>query len=247
MKKLILFFLVAGTMLLLPAEASAQYTLLNSCALGSSDGYTVTCTLDTTGADFVDICGVDWEAVTASTFGSSKAGTYTQLTQADSGTGNDARVRLWFCRGCTFGTSHAFTLQNLSNQTFPAVIVRAWSGSAATPADQQNQGNNSGSGTTVTGGSVTPTENNELITNCTGHASTFVSIGSGFTATDGIVDYNGTNFFGATSSYLVQGTAGALNPTVTTSGSEAKTGKNATFKAGAATEKGGAYLRRRRN
>ncbi len=92
-------------------------------------------------------------------------------------------------------------------------------------------------GTTLQPGSVTPSENNELIVTGLGfYPSGVLSVNSSFTISDQ-VNYVSSAAMGLGAAYLVQGTAGAVNPTWTDSTTATSLAAViATFKAAAATD-----------
>jgi hypothetical protein len=84
-------------------------------------------------------------------------------------------------------------------------------------------------------GSVTPSENNEVLIAGTGIEGTgrTATINSSFTITDGIAG-DGATRMGGYAAYLIQTTATAVNPTWTYSGAVTRVAANiATFKAAA--------------
>jgi len=97
----------------------------------------------------------------------------------------------------------------------------AFSGSSASPFDQQNGAASTGLVTSQQPGSITPTANNELIVTLFGdsNCSSIPTIDSGFTITDAIA-YNGSSNYGGAVAYLFQNTATAINPawSITSSG-----------------------------
>jgi hypothetical protein len=105
---------------------------------------------------------------------------------------------IFYCYAPTVGVGHTVTATS-GNGSYPDIQVQAWSGSAPAPLDQF--AGNGGNGLTVAAGSVTPTQNNELIVTGIGVTNANpTSIDSGFTLSDSL------------SAYLVQGTAGTVNP-----------------------------------
>lgn len=112
------------------------------------------------------------------------------------------------------GTSHTFT--DTSSQA--TIAVMAFSGIDTTSPFDQTNGNFT-AGVTCQPGSITPTANGELIVLGGGYTpGTNFSIDSGFTAVDFAAAIFGVNQ-GGFSGYFVQTTAGAINPTVTSTDS----------------------------
>ncbi len=99
--------------------------------------------------------------------------------------------------------------------TVSAVVFAAFSGvDTSSPFDQQNGFQNC-SGSTCPPGSITPSANNELVVSslCWTDAGNS-SIDSGMTIIDQIPLVGGVNY-GAVLAYIVQTSAGAINPTWT--------------------------------
>ncbi len=108
----------------------------------------------------------------------------------------------------TVGSGHTFTLSG----SFPALWVAAFSGvTLSSPFDVEN-----GSTGTVAiqTGSVTPSQNNELVITVLTVATTTgaAAIDNGFTILDGAAS-DGGSYVGGALAYKVQTTAAAVNPT----------------------------------
>ena len=120
-----------------------------------------------------------------------------------------------YTKPSSVGSGHTFTVSNAA-VTFPEIEVYAVSGSHATPLDQL-AGATSG-GTSVTSlatGSITPTQNNELIISGWGLSGTTTgtpTINSGMTISDFLNGVGGSYVAGGTA-YKTQSTAAAINPT----------------------------------
>lgn len=177
----------------------------HTTASAVAGGTATTSAIDTSGANFIGICVADFGVDSAADMISdSKVNTWSHVTSHTFG-GNRSTT-LFFSVNPTVGTGHTFS----GVGGYIAMMVSSWSNVATTsPLDQQN--GNTGSGvSTLTTGSVTPTVNKELLLACisTGN-SVLASIDNGFTITDLVT--NGTSENGG-SAYLVQTTAGAINP-----------------------------------
>lgn len=183
---------------------------------GSATG--VTSGIDTTGANLIIINDSFFGG--SSTPTDSKGNIWTGLT--GQGVGGRA-VRLYYCYNPTVGSGHTFT----STAAFSSIQVQAWSGSAASPFDQENGGVG-----VLQPGSITPTEDNELLVVGLSHSDGTVtqSINGGFTIPPGNDIANSGNDGGAMA-YLVQTSAAAANP-AWSPGTNART-VIASFKAGA--------------
>lgn len=124
---------------------------------------------------------------------------------------------IYYCVNPTVGTSHTFTTSN--GFAHPSAQMSAWANAASEAGPSNN--NVGGTSQTVQAGSVTPSSNGALIiTQCaydvSGEAPT---INGGYSVLDNNdYAYNpGTGFggWGGTDAYLIQGSAGATNPTWT--------------------------------
>lgn len=182
--------------------------------------------VDTSGADLI-VVGASWynPVGSATAASDSKSNTWTALSLHVSGS---YAIRMWYCVNPTVGSGHTFTVDCGGNSIYPSIFVMAFSGVAASPLDQINT--NSNSGTTVTSGSITPTEDNELCVTMAGlDTSTSHSVDSGFTAytqnwTGGVVVAGGM-------AYKIQTTAAAVNPQWTGNVSGTYLARIASFKA----------------
>ena len=176
--------------------------------------------------------GVTWyTAFDEPTLSDSFNNNWTGLTVYDSGT--YGKLRLYYVVNPTRGLEHTFTLAGTA--TYPSITVHAFTGTKATsPFDQQNGGANTG--TTIQPGSVTPSEDNELVI-CgvsDGQTSGTYAIDLGFTMTDSLGTSVGS-YIGSALAYLIETTAAAKNPTWTRSASNAMASAIATFKVAAST------------
>jgi hypothetical protein len=114
--------------------------------------------------------------------------------------------------------------------------MACFSGAHATaPFDVQNGATTAGAATLATG-SVTPSQDNSLIVAGLGFnvSSAGPTINSSFTRSSW-VNFGSGNNYGSAEAYLVQTTAGAVNPTWTKGNTEAAAATIAVFKPAAAT------------
>ena len=197
----------------------------NTSTAGAS-GLT-TSTIDTTGADLL-IIGLACDDAYNTTPTDSKSNTWTQLT---SYTQTNVRVRLWYSIPSSVGTSHT---ASASGAIAGAIFFAAFSGGKQTaPADQQSGSN--GFVATLQPGSITPTEDNELLISVFGinSSGTPISIDSSYTETSEHNFAAGVNYGGAFA-YKIQTTATAINPTWTRTNTNGCATTQASFKAAAA-------------
>lgn len=195
----------------------------------STDNTNVTSdAIDTTGYDLI-VIGITNAGTAAATPTDSKGNTWTALTGQ---TGGGVISRFWYCINPTVGSGHTFSTSQAFS--YPSIFVLAIAGAAAAGFDQQN-GTASASATSIQPGSITPTEDNELVVAlCTNDdTGNTLSINGGFT----IAQQNVTVAFqaeGGGLAYLIQTTATAANPTWSWGGSsEAASTVIASFKAAA--------------
>lgn len=143
--------------------------------------------------------------------------------------GGSPKCRIFYVANPTVGTGHTFTVSGVN--TFSMGFVAAFSGIKTTAPFESQNGVANAPGTTIQAGSVTPAENGALIVAAVAGGSGFLStvtIGSGFTKTDSSA-YVASTTYGGALAYLVQPTAGAINPTWTPGASVAMTATNAVF------------------
>lgn len=200
---------------------------------GAAGGGTTPTGIDTTGANAIFIVSYSYQGTGSGPLNNptdNKGNTYTQRAiLKTSPTG--FQIELWECISPTVGTGHTFT--RTGSNIYASFDVLAVSGLATTSffGGSVTATIASGAGT-AQAGSVTPTSNGSLVLSAylfsdgmTGTAS----IDSGFTITDQQPAGTGTTEGGALA-YLIQGTAGAVNPTWTaTAGTQQKAALNAWY------------------
>ncbi len=174
--------------------------------------------INTSGADLLIVMVGNYSG-TQPTLSDSVGGnsnTWVPLTRQDSG--NSSSALIYYAKNATVGSGHTFTLTG--NNSFASMEVQAWSGSDLTaPFDVQNGANESSNATTLQPGSVTPSNNGSLIVAglCLrgfGTPGDTATVNSGFTDLDQQTGVS-SQCLGSALAYLVQGTAGAVNPTWT--------------------------------
>lgn len=179
-----------------------------------------TSSIDTTGADLlVAVVAGNVDPLTVS---DNKSNTWTGLTQQTQS--GSLLGRLFYVRGGTVGTGHTFD----AGASFRTVGVLAFSGSATSPFDQQNGATGSSALST---GSITPTEDNELVIAgwALGNDANTFSVSGSFTVQVANTAVSGVTY-GAALAYLIQTTAAAANPALTWSGGGASAAMIASFK-----------------
>jgi hypothetical protein len=136
----------------------------------------------------------------------SKSNSWTGLTALNAG----GEARIFYVESPTVGTGHTVSCA----QSYAYVAMSAWSGGTTTSFDQEN-GATSASATSLASGSITPSEDNELLISCIGLGGTATGLtadtGIGFTALVTRNAVSGVNYGGGVS-YQIQTTATARNP-----------------------------------
>ena len=170
--------------------------------------------LNTTGANLIVVTAQDYTS--GVTLSDSYGNTW---ILAVSQVGSVLQSYIYYCLNPTVGVGHTFTTTGSPYNGAPSVT--AWSGAATSSVLGQTNGNATSTSTNQPG-SVTPTVNGSLIVTGLYSSASTHSINSGFT----IYSDDNANFAAA---YLIQGTAGAINPTWTLSGATSATSTIAVF------------------
>jgi len=202
------------------------WSLVTSTSAGSTGGSDITTSaINTTGANLI-VAGIASGSNTP-TVSDSSSNIWTPLNI----NGGGPNIQMFYCSAATVGSGHTFTTSTGNNA--PSIYVLAFSGSAASPLDQQNGVGATSGITTVQPGSITPGQNNELIVTLLGIAAPGAvsagSINQGFTIL-GSQTFSGGNHYGGAIAYLMQSTAAAVNPTWTATGSASLLASIASFK-----------------
>jgi hypothetical protein len=178
--------------------------------------------IDTTGAKLLVIAvGVYYTGspCQADSVSDSKSNTWVSVG-AYNATGTVAgKVCIWYVANPTVGAGHTFTVNNV----YAASEISAWSNVASSPLDVHNGAGSTSNVTSISTGSVTPSQNYEL---CLAAGSdgvnettiSFASPSAAFTTIDTILNAGGTNIGGA-DGYQVQTAATAVSTTYTQGGS----------------------------
>lgn len=177
--------------------------------------------IDTTGANLLVALLV---ASGSPTLTDSKGNTWTKLTEQTGPFGE--KTALYYVPDPVVGSGHTFTIGG----TFPSGCFAAYSGvKATTPHDAED----TGVGTSVLSpGSITPSEDNELVILTLGGFHTAISVNTGTIIQNN--DGSGGVNFSSTLAELIQTTAAAVNPAWTFSGGNSGQAATNCFKAAAA-------------
>ncbi len=230
MKKITTTFLIFSIIFIYiasPKYAYAAFSLVANTGKQAVSGEgPTTDAIDTTGANLI-VIGVTWYSqVQDMTLSDSKGNTWTPLTQVDK---DDWTTQMFYAYAPTVGSGHTFTAGG--SATYSTIEVSAWSGAASSPFDQQSTFQTNGS--SIQPGSITPTEDNELVVTHFGQRDNANpgTVNSGYTITDAFGNLGG-HALGGSMAYIIQTSAAATNPTWSTD-SGGLVALIASFKAGA--------------
>jgi len=184
---------------------------------GSANSVSVTTSaINTTGADLIVVVVSTYAAVEhfqSTDISDSKGNSWTLAKE--SLTVGDSKTVMVYTKPASVGSGHTFTASHAN--TYPSINVYAVSGSHASPLDQTEENAQASGGTTIQAGSITPSQNNELI--ISGWTLLIPnggppSIDQSFTIA-GFIDNDGANHQCGSLAYITQSTAAAVNPTWT--------------------------------
>lgn len=211
-----------------PPAGGSGYSFVTGTAASANGSSPTTSGVNTTGVDLM-IVAIGWfnsgQSTTAPTITDSKSNTWTALTVRN--TGVNLGTVLYYSRVTSVGSGHTFTL---SGQTYSSICVAGFSGSISSPFDQEN-GYGTSPVTTIQPGSVTPSNDNQLVVSglASGGVGYSYSINSSFTIA---VQDSGSpsSSFPCGLAYKIQTSAAAVNPTWTLSNSTQAAAAIGTFK-----------------
>lgn len=201
---------------------SCLYGVVNTTGVGGVNGGT-TPGINTTGASLIILNTASAGAVTVS---DSNLNTYTNLT-AYSNT-NSEISRLRYCSNPIVGSGHTFSVVGTSS--FSTIAIIALSGAAlSSPFDTENGNQITALVTTFQPGSITPSINDCIVVAGVLFYTGSLSINSGMSIDTTVAGVGGVNY-GCSIAHIIQTTAGAINPTWTSTLSSAWSGGIASFK-----------------
>ena len=223
-------------MLLLASPSWAAYSFVASAQARSTNLNNVTTSgIDTTGANLIVVSATSFPIGTLT---DSKSNSWTKLTTYSNGTVSVATA-IFYCYAPTVGSGHTFTFTQASGA--PSISVIAFSGAVASPADKDNGNTSFNSTTSVSTGSITPAENNELIVSGLGGGATSGTWTANESMTNvGYLPTVSGQGYGTAIAYKMQTTAAAINPTWSSGVSGSGAVAIASFKA--APDAGGALF-----
>ena len=187
--------------------------------------------IDTSGANFLVVIISDYSAAALGTLSDSKSNTWTALTTYQDG-GVNSRTKIYYSINPTVGSAHTFTYTG--SALYPTIMAASFSGVDTTaPFDVENGEASSVPATSSQPGSVTPSQNNELLVFgvCLGASTTNYSDDIGTPIEN--MNWNGGVANGGAMDYQIQTTATARNPTWSWTTSSPHANSIATFKAAA--------------
>jgi hypothetical protein len=224
----IVLLFALGASFLVPTSTRAAAALVSSQCAGGTQNTVTTAAIDTTGANLL-VIAVTFDTTATQTISDSKGNTWNALTRT---TNTSSGAVLYWSTPTSVGSSHTFSNTGTSN--FSSICVMAFSGAAAsTPFDQENGATNSS--TTLQPGSITPSQNNEIVVTGFGfnQAGTPVSINSSFTQPTAAIEFSSGAHYGLGMAYIIQTTATAVNPTWTRTNTQTNAARIASFKSAA--------------
>lgn len=179
------------------------FALIDHTIASSTAGFSVTSSgINTTGADLITIMVSDSSAFFATiVLSDNKTNTWTARTFYDDG-GNPAG-KLFYCVSPSVGSGHTFSI---ATGRFPTIAIAAWSGSHATPVDQET--GTVTTATTISTGSITPSVDNCLVIAACAVQSQIPVVSAGTPVMLDSVAESG-NAWGAGLAYEIQTTATA--------------------------------------
>lgn len=213
-----------------PVPAAGTFSLLSSVTDFAGTSFNpsgnATGAIDTTGAGLLVFGAAYFPTATGLTVADSKGNSWTALTVTNI---SNAAFNIWYSVPTSVGTGHTVSLTGTN--VYATRYFAAFSGGAASPADQQS--GTTGTSTTPTGSSITPGFSNELVVSGVAvntNSLTVSAINGGFTIIGSTFPGNSGNYIGGGMAYLIQTTPAAAAPAWTISSSSQWAVKMASFK-----------------
>jgi hypothetical protein len=176
--------------------------------------------INTTGSDLI-VAGVTFFAnpgaagcSTPNVFSDSKSNTWsTAKTVQNNGT-SDGEFDLFYVHAPTVGSGHTF---NYNKECFSSIYILAFSGSVLSPLDVTSSASNASTETSQASGSITPTQNGDLIITglLVSGPTTSTTVNSSITQADAFNPAVNSQTYGTGLGYFAQSTAAPINPTWT--------------------------------
>ena len=203
-------------------------------AQASANASYTSSSIDTSGANFIVAVWAIDDAVSVPVFQDNKGnGNATQSAAYFNYVGAGTILGIFYWENPIVGTGHTFTAAASNTRLAGAFSVAAFSGVATSSSIDQTSFANVGNTTSIQPGSITPTQNNELvITGWTmnGNGVTDTPTCSGTTAAYVTPRGGALPCLGAGLAYVIQTTAAAVNPTWSWTSNDYATSVIASFK-----------------
>jgi hypothetical protein len=197
--------------------AFISFNFIASTSGRSSDTHSaMSLAIDTTGADLLIAAIADYAFSSGSVVTDNYGNTWSTSppTKYQNISSTLEEVQLWFCSPSAVGPFHVFTATEVDAgfPSQPSIAVAAFRSSNASPFDVENGNYLVSSGTTIQPGSITPSQDRELVVTALASdgAITSPSIGSGFTIVEN--QTQSAAAYGIALAYKIQTTAAAVNP-----------------------------------
>lgn len=221
-----------------PAHAAITFVTGTGVSAGSANANDVTTgAVDTTSATLIVCVMSSYEAGTQPVITDSKSNTWqTDTTIYESATSSS--VEIVYTRATSVGSGHTFTATGTGSA--PTISCASFAGSHASAGFDQENGATNLISSSIATGSITPTENNELVIAGVTWFDNLAtaSINESMTIA-GQTDNSPGNHMGGGIAYKIQTTATAINPTWTTTAGNNHAAAIASFKEAAAGGGGG--------
>lgn len=191
--------------------------------------------INTTGADLIVVVESYYNPKTGAVLSDAAGNAFTLATSQNNANAIGAGA-IYFVQAPVTNASDTFTLTRTAGSVYASIDVFAVSGSAANPLDQVNGAVLTTSGTSLQTGSITPSQNGELVIAALamGDNSSAYTVNGGFTISDSVNWAYGSGE-GSALGYLEQGTAAAVNPTFSWTGYSIGVAMIASFKGAGAS------------
>jgi len=213
-------------------------SLVSSTAKQGARNGVTTSAIDTTGANLI-VISIAWYSVTSPSISDNQGNTWTALTTSN--VASDVGSKMYYCLAPTTNASHTFTFGPAN--VYGGLIVAAFSGVATTsPFDVQN-GATSSSASALSTGSVTPSEDNELVIFTAGKGGNTTTVDT--TSVGAMIgNYAGVAAvtYAQGMGYEIQTTATARNPSLSGTGTSVMAARIAAFKAQSASGRMGRIM-----
>jgi hypothetical protein len=194
------------------------FSVLTGAQAGGANYSVTTAAMDTSGANLLVANAAWYSGVGAGNnvgvLTDNKSNVWTPLTRRTSTSQTDDQ--LFYVVNPIVGTGHTFDYTASTEFIYPSLQVLACAGASPSATIDQQNGATGTSIATLATGSITPTQNDELIiaglqVDCGGVNQTLVDIDSGFVAA--LPTLYTAAYEGGCLAYLIQTTAATVNPT----------------------------------